>query len=128
MLAAEELRRMIDGAMMPGDDAGPELVRASAAMRAMILLGINAGMGNGDCASLTFDRLDMSRGWLDYPRPKTGVARRCPLWPETVAALRDAIGQRPEPEREEDANIVLLTSRGYRGRRFPCYLPTTSPT
>ena len=42
--------------------------------------------------------LDLDRGWIDYPRPKTGIARRCPLWPETVAALRAVLADAPDAE------------------------------
>lgn len=81
--------------------------------RAMTLLGINGGLGNSDVAMLTADRrLDLDRGWLNYARRKTGVARRIPLWPETVAALRVAIDKRPEPTRRADAALIFLWSDG----------------
>ena len=60
----------------------------------MTLLGVSAGMGNSDCAQLPESALDLAGGWLDYPRPKTGVPRRAKLWPETVEALRVALAQR----------------------------------
>jgi hypothetical protein len=31
--------------------------------------------------------LDLDGGWIDYRRGKTGVKRRCPLWPETIEAI-----------------------------------------
>jgi integrase len=65
MLEADELRRVIDAAPVP--------------LKAMILLGLNAGMGNTDVASLPRRAVDLKRGWIDFPRPKTGIARRCPL-------------------------------------------------
>lgn len=64
------------------------LSHARPAAKAMILLGINCGLGNKDVANLPASCVDLERGWLDYPRGKTGVERRCPLWPETVAAIR----------------------------------------
>ena len=64
------------------------LQHAKPAAKAMILLGINCGLGNKDVANLPANCVDLERGWLDYPRGKTGVERRCPLWPETVAAIR----------------------------------------
>src|SRR5262249_12525389 len=86
-------RALGGGALVVGAD-GPELVRAGPQLRAMVLLGINCGLGNHDCGALPIAALDLDRGWLDYPRPKTGLARRAPLWSETVAALRDALAQR----------------------------------
>jgi integrase len=55
-------------------------------IRAMILLGVNCGLGNRDIGLL--EKRHIVDGWLDYPRPKTTVERRCPLWPETIVALR----------------------------------------
>jgi integrase len=95
LFTAEELRRLIDAALNP--------------VRAMTLLGINCGFGNSDCGNLPLSAIDWDNAIIDYPRPKTGIARRCPLWPETVAALRDALAKRPEPKREEDAGLVFLT-------------------
>ena len=56
--------------------------------------------------------LDLKAGWLDYPRPKTAVLRRCPLWPETVAAVREAIEQRPRPKSHDHAGLVFVTKYG----------------
>ena len=70
---------------------------ADAQMRAMIFLGLNCGYGNADVAGLEFRHLDLDRGWANYPRPKTGVPRRCALWPETVAAVRETIAARRKP-------------------------------
>lgn len=98
LFAASEIRRLIDA-------AGP-------CQRAMILLGINCGFGNADCAVLPLSAVDLDKGILDFPRPKTGIPRRCALWPETVAALRDALAKRPEPKSEEDTGLVFITQRG----------------
>ena len=78
---ADELRRILKAAPQP--------------LRAMLLLDINCGMGNTDCAELPNSAIDLDGGWIDYPRPKTGVERRCPLWPETARALREALPDRP---------------------------------
>ena len=63
---------------------------------AMIMLGINCGLGNNDCALLTKHHLDLDSGWLTFPRPKTGVGRRAKLWPETITALQEAWKLRPK--------------------------------
>jgi integrase len=59
----------------------------SSQLNAMILLGINCAFGNGDCASLKWSDLDLSKGWHRLPRAKTGIARKASLWPETILAL-----------------------------------------
>jgi integrase len=87
---------------------------AGVQMRAMVLLGLNCGMGNTDVASLPIDALDLDAGVLAFPRTKTAIPRRATLWPETVAALRAALGARPEPKAAEDAGLVFVTRFGRR--------------
>jgi integrase len=111
MFTAGEVRTLIDGALVVGAD-GPELVRAGRQMRAMILLGINAGFGNADCGRLSNANLDLDAGVIDYPRPKTGIPRRCVLWPETVTAIREAQEVRPTPKDAADADLVFVTRFG----------------
>jgi integrase len=111
LFTAEEVRALVEGALVVGAD-GPALVQAGVQLRAMILLGINCGFGNSDCGNLPLSALDLEGGWIDYPRPKTGIPRRCPLWPETVAALREALAKRPEPKDPANAGLVFVTKYG----------------
>jgi integrase len=99
------------------------LAAARPHIRAMMLLGINCGFGNADCGTLPRSALDMERGWVNYPRPKTGIDRRCPLWPETVEALRAALAMRPEPGDPADAGLVFLTKYGKRWFKGDCNNP-----
>jgi integrase len=100
MIEAADLWRLIDA--------------ADAQMRAMILLALNAGYGNTDCATLPLSAIDLDCRWVSYTRPKTGVPRRAPLWPETVAALREAITLRPKPDDYAACWLAFLTERGTR--------------
>ena len=59
--------------------------------KAIVLLGANCGLGNSDVGHLPLKAVDLERGWLTYPRPKTGIDRKIPLWPETIAALRTVL-------------------------------------
>jgi integrase len=111
MFAAEELRAMVQGALVVGTE-GPELVRANIPFRAMILLAANTGFGNTDTARLPLSALDLKGGWVRLARSKTGIDRRCPLWPETIELLREAISDRPKAKNEADADLVFLTQRG----------------
>jgi integrase len=111
LFTAEEVRALAYGALAAGAD-GPTLVQAGPAMRAMVLLGINCGFGNADCGNLPQSALDLERAIIDFPRPKTGIPRRCPLWPETVEAIREAMAARPEPKDSADAGLVFITSKG----------------
>lgn len=81
------------------------LKAAESHMKAMILLAINGGLGNTDLALLRAEAFDLEIGWLDYPRPKTVMPRRIPLWPEPVAAVRLAIDNRRPAKNEADANL-----------------------
>ena len=98
MFQADTIRAMIEG-------AGSQL-------RAMIYLGINCGLGNNDCAMLPMKALDLKKGWLDFGRPKTGIPRRCPLWKETVAALREALAKRPTPKDPAHTERFFITKYG----------------
>ena len=98
LFAADEVRRLIEEAPVP--------------LKAMVLLGINCGFGNADCGTLPLTALDLESGWVEFPRPKTGIERRCPLWPETVTALRAAIAERPTPKAEAATGAVFVTKYG----------------
>lgn len=88
--------------------------KAKVQLKAIILLGINCGFGNADVGRLPLSALDLQHGRVDYPRPKTGIDRRCPFWPETVEALRKAIAKRPKPKNPDDAGLVFITKHGGR--------------
>ena len=83
-----------------------EFVRiAGPKIKAMILLGINCGFGNEDCATLTIEKLDLKNGWHDHGRPKTGVDRRAKLWSDTLDALRVVV-------RDRNKGLVFITKYG----------------
>jgi integrase len=88
------------------------LKSATVQLKAMVLLGLNCGFGNHDCATLPLSAVDLDDAIIEFPRPKSGVERRCPLWPETVTALRDAIAERPQPKTDVAKDLVFVTSRG----------------
>jgi integrase len=98
LFTAEEVRRLLAA-------AGPQLCP-------MMLLGVNCGFGNSDVGNLPASAVNLDAGWIDYPRPKTGIPRRCPLWPETVQALREALAKRPAPKDPADAALVFITKYG----------------
>ena len=95
--------------MFQPDDIRRIIGKAGVQLRAMIYLGINCGLGNNDCAMLTLSALDLDRGWLDFPRPKTGVDRRCPLWPETSSSLSGGYRARPKPNDPAHRDRVFIT-------------------
>ncbi len=111
MFESEELRTIIAEAPQP--------------LKAMILLGANCGYGQSDIGCLTHSAIDLETNWCEHPRPKTAVERRCPLWPETIAALREVVeGPQREPKDDADRGIVFLTSHR---RRWSYTSPAGSP-
>jgi integrase len=100
MFDASELRQILDAAGVP--------------MKAFVFLGVNCGFGQTDIANLPLSAIDLDHGWIDFPRPKTGISRRVPLWPETIAAVRAAIESRREPKDPQDVDLAFLTARGQR--------------
>lgn len=104
------------------NEAGPRLLEpveiqsileiSDPALRAMVLLGANAGFGNSDVASLPKSALDLEGGWLNFPRVKTEIPRRVPLWTETVEALQEAIRVCPAASHATDGDCVFLTTNG----------------
>jgi integrase len=111
MFEAAPLRKIIDQASQP--------------LKAMILLGVNCGFGNTDVGRLPLSALDLDGGWVNYPRPKTAVERRCPLWAETVAAIREALGKRPAPKAEADAGLAFITRYGTSWAKETCDNPVS---
>ena len=98
MIEAADLRKLIAAAGVP--------------LKAMILLALNGGLGNSDIGNLPLSAIDLERGWIDYPRPKTGIERRFPLWADTAKALKAAIAKRPKPKSDEAKGLAFVTKYG----------------
>ncbi len=96
--SAQEIRQMLDA--------------SKGWLHACVLLGINGGMGNADCGRLSTTFLNLKSGWYDLAREKTGIPRRFQLWPETIAAIRAAMTQRPIAKNDADDPLCFLTSHG----------------
>lgn len=74
------------------------------AMKAFILLGVNCGYYAKDISDLRNSYVDGE--FIQFAREKTGIDRRCWLWPET----REAIAAARAPENPEDR--MFLSKRG----------------
>jgi integrase len=98
LFTADEIHRLLD--------------IAGTSMRAMILLGINCGFGNADCGHLRLSAVNLETGMIDFPRPKTRITRRAPLWDETVKAIREASDCRPKAKKEKHAGLVFINTYG----------------
>jgi len=100
MFEAVEIRQILGAAKQP--------------LKAMVLLAANGGFGQSDLSALPVRALKLDTGWLDFARVKTGIRRRVPLWPETVAAIREWLPMRPKSKDPVDSGLLFLTCRGQR--------------
>lgn len=97
MFQAVEIRTLLD--------------KSSVHLRAMILLAVNLGYGNTDCGRLPLSAVDLKSPWISFARPKTAIARRGWLWPETITALRESLAKRKAPKPPADG-LFFVTKRG----------------
>lgn len=115
--AVRKARRTNGSKMLEPHELKEIIEAARPTLRAMILLALNGGFGQNDCSCLTFSAVDFETGWIDFPRPKTEVDRRFPMWPETVFVIKEVIANRPTPKYPEDRDIIFLTRLGNRWTR-----------
>lgn len=94
----ERGRMMFDAGQLRAilDESGVQL-------RAMVLLGINCGFQNSDLENVSVSAVQgaVETGWIEFPRLKTEVDRRCPLWKVTRSALTRSMAKRPESMQPE---------------------------
>ena len=97
------------------DEVKSLLKHASVNMRAMLLLGLQAGFSNIELSELP--RSAIKGDWIEWPRAKTATQRRIPLWKETKQAIQAAI-----KDGKPDGELVFYRNGiRYRDRRFICY-------
>jgi integrase len=103
MLEADEIRGILETSSQP--------------LKTMVLLALNCGFGNNDIATLPMAAVNVKAGWIRHARPKTGIGRRAPLWPETVESFKAAITSRPTPKDKADKGLVFVTKYGHSWAR-----------
>jgi integrase len=110
-------KRAVDGPKdLSASTIAEILTHCKPALRAMVLLGVNAGVGNQDIADITLADIGKLKkkgeNWIDLPRGKTGAPRRFLLWPETAKAISDYLIFRPRPAGAENHDRLFLTRNG----------------
>jgi len=83
-------------------------------MKAMILLGINCGFGPSDRGEPAHQRGGPGCHWIDYPRPKTGIDRRCVIGPKTVAQSKRRSTNAPRRKDRQAAGLLFVTKQGHK--------------
>lgn len=74
--------------------AAMKLVEPCPLLYAIGLLGLNCAFLPIDLIQIPFSALKLDEARHDFPRGKTGMARDCALWPETIAAVRNYLRYR----------------------------------
>ena len=78
-------------------------------LRAMLLLGANGGLGNTDIARITLSETwQHDDPWFDFPRQKTAVARRIPLWSETIDAINAVIAENTAAIADHNSGVIAF--------------------
>ena len=123
-VAARRHKREMGEKLFTPEDIRAILDEAGYRMRAMILLGINCAYHNSDVETLTLRALQagIKTGIIEHTRSKTEIERACPLWDETIEALRQWVTKRPDTE-SKLAFILrdgrkLSTTNGDVSKRF----------
>lgn len=83
---------------------------------ALLLFLYNTGARAQEVVDLQLDDLSLQSVYQVQLTGKGGKQRNCPLWPETVAALEQALQQRPPHARESTS--VFLNAKGEPLTRF----------
>jgi integrase len=122
------VRQLNGSRMFEAEQLHNMLAATDKQLKAMFLLGINCAFGNNDCGTLPTSALDLEKAWVTFPRPKTAIQRRCPLWPETIEAIREAIAARPSPKDESHKGLVFITKYGHPWAKDTPDSPITKET
>ncbi len=110
-------KRAVDGPKdLSAESINAILAQCKPVMKAITLLGINAGLGNQDIADIKLSDIGKlkSKGenWIDLPRGKTGAPRRFVLWPETTQAIKDYLVYRPRAAGSDNRDRLFITKNG----------------
>lgn len=96
--------------LLSRDEVEKLLAKADPKWKAIVLLSLNAGLGNADVARLKLS--DVDGDWLTVPRGKTGTDRKAWLWPETRDAVQEAIRTRETPKPGAAEEVLFLSGHG----------------
>ena len=113
-LVMRRYRRSVGKKLFTPKDIHSLLDESGVNMRAMILLGINCGFQNSDVERVPTDTIAeaINSSWIEYPREKTEMERRCPLWEETLVAIKEASRVRRKRKKSSSPRFFFLRADG----------------
>ncbi|MFK7961732.1 MAG: tyrosine-type recombinase/integrase [Phycisphaerales bacterium] len=104
-------RRGIDGRRaFSRDEVRAFVTKANPLLRACVLLGISGGMLGAEIAALRHDQVGDE--WITTARPKTGIPRRIPVWPEVRRAIDDWKARDNAVRDAASAPLLFVTRHG----------------
>lgn len=103
---------------LDADDCHRLLDKANTQLRALMMLALNGGFGQTELATLLSESVDLESGWIRTVCSRTEIVRRCPLWPETIAAIREHRLDKPKPIDRNDDGLEFITAHGLRWVRY----------
>ena len=82
--------------------------------KAIVMLGLNCGLGNTDIATLQLADVDLEAGTISNNRRKTDSARDFALWPETATCLKAYLKKHrgKHPRTEDIAKLFFIGHKG----------------
>ena len=114
---AREGKKDYSKRIVTGEELDKLVEVARPQFKAIVLLGVNCGLGPADVGRLRWRHINMDTGELNMPRGKTGTERRGYLWKRTRECLRRVQTlkhNRIALEREGQESLVFVSRNGGR--------------
>lgn len=96
LLDKHQVKRLLAAALSATIDRRNDFRQQAEQFHAALLLALNGGYGPTELAEMTKKMVDVKARTVSGARGKTGVNHVCPLWPETLDALKLVLIQRPD--------------------------------
>lgn len=96
LLDKKQIKKLLKAAKAATVGRRDDFRQQAEQFHAALLLALNGGYGPTELSEMPKSFVDLSEGVVKGVRGKTGVMHVCPLWPETLEALKLVMAQRPD--------------------------------